>query len=79
MKEIRGVPAPFPKAIGDGPLSRALLRLNLLAIRVSKTLFSYQIYVVAESTPDVEFLLRHTRRSAERANDQPARAGSAGA
>jgi glycosyltransferase involved in cell wall biosynthesis len=79
VKEIRGVPAPFPKAIGDGPLSRALLRLNLLAIRVSKTLFSYQIYVLAESTPDVEFLLRHTRRSGETATDQPARAGRAGA
>jgi glycosyltransferase involved in cell wall biosynthesis len=79
VKEIRGVPAPFPKAIGDGPLSRALLRLNLLAIRASKTLFSYQIYVVAESTPDVEFLLRHTRRSAESGNDQPARARGVGA
>ncbi len=79
VKEVRGIPAPFPKAIGDGPLSRALLRLNLLAIGVSKTLFSYQIYVVAESTPDVAFLLRHTGRSAESGNEHPARSRSAGA
>jgi glycosyltransferase involved in cell wall biosynthesis len=63
IKEVRGVPAPFPKAIGDGPVSRALLALNIAAIRVSKTLFSYQIYVVAESTPDVRFILQNTRRS----------------
>ncbi len=75
IKEVRGVPAPFPKAIGDGVVSRALLRLNLLGIRISKTLFSYQIYVVAESTPDTEFLLRQARRTAEPA---PARAQAAG-
>jgi hypothetical protein len=29
---------------------------------LSKTLFSYQIYVRAESTPDVNFLLRDTEQ-----------------
>jgi hypothetical protein len=63
IKEVRGVPAPFPKALGDGPLARGLLRLNQALIRLSKPLFSYQIYVEAEGTPDLEFLLRSARES----------------
>src|SRR5262249_49242273 len=68
IKRIRGVPAPFPKVLGDGLLGRGVVRINLLLIGLSKKLFSYQIYVEAESTPDVDFLLRNARqRSAERA------------
>jgi glycosyltransferase involved in cell wall biosynthesis len=66
IKAIRGVPAPFPKALGDGPVGRALLTINLALMRVSKTLFSYQIYVEAEGTPDLEFLLRSARESETR-------------
>lgn len=58
VRDVRGVPAPFPKAIGDGPLARALLAANTALIRLSKPLFSYQIFIVAESTPDVQFLLK---------------------
>jgi glycosyltransferase involved in cell wall biosynthesis len=61
VQEVKGVPAPFPKALGDGMLGRAALRANLLLIRVSKTLFSYQIYVKASTTPDVEFVLKDTK------------------
>jgi 2-polyprenyl-3-methyl-5-hydroxy-6-metoxy-1,4-benzoquinol methylase len=60
IKEIRGIPAPFPKAFGNQALGRALLQINLMLIRVSRTLFSYQIFVVAESTPDLDFILRDT-------------------
>jgi glycosyltransferase involved in cell wall biosynthesis len=68
IKEVRGVPAPFPKVLGDGVLGRAAIAANLAAIRVSKTLFAYQIFIVAESTPDVDFVLRDAReKSAERA------------
>jgi hypothetical protein len=59
----RGVPAPFPKALGDNAFSRWLIRANLFLIRISKTLFSYQIFVEAESTPDMAFRLRDTRAS----------------
>jgi glycosyltransferase involved in cell wall biosynthesis len=60
---LRGVPAPFPKVLGDGVLGRLALAVNLALIRVSKTLFSYQVYVEAESTPDVDFLLRDAREA----------------
>jgi 2-polyprenyl-3-methyl-5-hydroxy-6-metoxy-1,4-benzoquinol methylase len=68
IKSMRGVPAPFPKVLGDGKLGRFAVKANLALIKVSKTLFSYQIYVEAETTPDAHFVLRHTQeKSAERA------------
>ena len=73
IEEVRGVPAPFPKALGDGVLGRAATRINLALITISKTLFSYQIYVKARTTPNVEFVLRSTQRSsAERDKTPPA-------
>ncbi len=68
IKELRGVPAPFPKVLGNGVLGKAALAANLALIRLSKTLFSYQIYVEAETTPDVSFVLNDSReKSALRA------------
>jgi hypothetical protein len=61
IKTMKGIPAPFPKAFGDRPLARRALALNELLIRLSKTLFSYQIYVEAETTPDTEFVLESTK------------------
>ncbi|MCJ7730021.1 MAG: hypothetical protein MUO27_09125, partial [Sedimentisphaerales bacterium] len=52
-----GLPAPFPLAIGDGPLARFLLSLNRALIAVSKSLFSYQIAVIAKPLPTLEHLL----------------------
>jgi glycosyltransferase involved in cell wall biosynthesis len=65
IKTIRGVPAPFPKVLGDGVLGRAAVAANLALIRLSRTLFSYQIYLEAESTPDVEFIVANTRAQSE--------------
>ncbi len=64
IKVVRGVPGPFPKVFGDGLLGRGLLKANELAIALSRTLFSYQVFIVAESTPDVDFVLKHTRQTA---------------
>ncbi|MEO5720445.1 MAG: bifunctional glycosyltransferase/class I SAM-dependent methyltransferase [Chthoniobacterales bacterium] len=58
--EVRGIPAPFPKAIGLNFVSRLLLRANEMLIRVSKGLFSYQIFVRAEAKPTVHNLLAET-------------------
>jgi len=66
--KLRGVPAPFPKVLGNGLLGRIAMAVNLALIRLSKTLFSYQIYVEAESTPGVDFLLSDAKeKSAARA------------
>jgi glycosyltransferase involved in cell wall biosynthesis len=66
IKAIKGVPAPFPKALGAGALGRAAVDANAALIRLSRTLFSYQIFIEAESTPDVDFLVRDAKsKSAE--------------
>jgi glycosyltransferase involved in cell wall biosynthesis len=69
VKRIRGVPAPFPKVLGNGVLGKAAIQVNLALIRLSKSLFSYQIFVVAESTPDLDFLLRDARERSAVAAD----------
>ena len=58
--EVRGIPAPFPVALGTNFISRALVRCNETLIRLSKGLFSYQIYVRAEALPTVNNLLHET-------------------
>ncbi len=57
--EERGIPAPFVLAMGDNWVGRAFLKLNLLLIKLSKTLFSYQIAVVARPVPTLELLVQH--------------------
>jgi glycosyltransferase involved in cell wall biosynthesis len=58
--EVRGIPAPFPIAIGSTFVARALLRFNSALIRLSKGLFAYQIFVRAEAKPTVDNLLQET-------------------
>lgn len=53
----QGVPAPFGLATGSGLLSKFLLRLNQFLIKLSKTLFSYQMYMTARVRPSVTLLL----------------------
>ncbi len=66
IRRVRGVPAPFPKALGDNVVSRAAIAVNRALIAVSKTLFAYQVFIEADSTPDVAFVLASARRSEER-------------
>jgi 2-polyprenyl-3-methyl-5-hydroxy-6-metoxy-1,4-benzoquinol methylase len=61
LREVRGVPAPWPKVLGNGAPGRAAIRVNELLIRLSRTLFSYQIFVVADCTPGVRFVLDDSR------------------
>jgi len=53
----RGVPAPFPLALGDGWLARFLLLINRALIFFSKSLFSYQVAIIARPLPTLEHLL----------------------
>jgi 2-polyprenyl-3-methyl-5-hydroxy-6-metoxy-1,4-benzoquinol methylase len=67
--EVRGIPAPFPKAMGDNSISRFFVRLNQVLIGVSKGLFSYQIFVRAVAKPTVHNLLGETIESSDRLRD----------
>ena len=61
--EMRGIPAPFPKALGDNFFGHALVALNQCGIAVLRGLFSYQIFVRAKALPTVPALLAETESS----------------
>ena len=56
--EMRGVPAPFPEAVGENRLGLGLLRANEALIRLRRSLFGYQSFAVARPRPTLPFLLR---------------------
>jgi glycosyltransferase involved in cell wall biosynthesis len=58
--EVKGIPAPYPKALGNNFISRLLVRANEILIKLSRTLFSYQIFVRAQAQPTVNNLLHET-------------------
>src|SRR3954470_11703117 len=64
--EVRGIPAPFPKAIGNNSVSRFFLRCNQALIALSRGFFSYQIFVRAVAKPTVHNLLGETIESSDR-------------
>jgi glycosyltransferase involved in cell wall biosynthesis len=69
VRDVRGIPAPFPQAIGNNMISRVLVRANEALIRCSKGLFSYQIFVRAVAKPTVHNLLGETIASSDRLRD----------
>ena len=58
--EERGVPAPFPLALGQNRWSRALLKINQTLLWFSKRLFAYQICIRARPLPEADHLLKET-------------------
>jgi 2-polyprenyl-3-methyl-5-hydroxy-6-metoxy-1,4-benzoquinol methylase len=58
--EMQGIPAPYPKALGDNLAGRVLLWINMALIYISRGLFSYQIFIRASAKPSVEHLLSET-------------------
>jgi glycosyltransferase involved in cell wall biosynthesis len=65
IEEVIGVPAPFPLALGDNVVSRLLLTVNRVLIKISKRLFSYQIFMVCVPTPSLEYLLERAREASK--------------
>lgn len=57
ITKSRGIPSPYPVALGKNWVSRFLLGLNGICLRLFPTLFSYQILVVATPIPSLELLL----------------------
>ncbi|HTQ98990.1 MAG TPA: glycosyltransferase [Candidatus Acidoferrum sp.] len=59
VQKVIGVPAPFQLALGDTAMASFLTRVNELLIKVSKGMFSFQIYMLARPYPSVDYLLDH--------------------
>jgi glycosyltransferase involved in cell wall biosynthesis len=53
----KGLPAPFPLALGEHWFSHILLNINVLFIKFSRNLFSYQMIIIARPNPTLELLL----------------------
>ena len=56
--QTRGIPGPFPLALGNGALGRAVMAVNGWLIWLAPGLFSYQMFFVVEPLPSLEYLLR---------------------
>jgi glycosyltransferase involved in cell wall biosynthesis len=65
IEAIAGIPAPFPKALGLNAVSRLLLRINQLLIRLSKGVFAYQIFLTATPRPCIDALLDASMKTAK--------------
>jgi hypothetical protein len=61
-----GVPGPYPLALGDNALSRALLRINQVLISLSRGLFSYQMLLRIKPQPSLELLLKTAREHSQK-------------
>ena len=61
----KGLPAPFPLAIGLNPLSKFLLGVNGFLIKIFPKLFSYQVILIATPYPTPEALLHLTAQNSE--------------
>ena len=59
---IKGVPAPFPLAIGNNWLSKWLLIINQLLIKISPRLFACQIFLIASPSPTLDDLLNKKQK-----------------
>ena len=57
VHETTSLPAPFPLALGRNRLSRLLLRINSILIKLLPSLFGYQVLARATARPTVTSLL----------------------
>ena len=57
VRAMQGAPLPFPVVLGDGRTARLLLWLNGLLLRLSKSLFAYQIIAIATPRLSLDYLL----------------------
>jgi len=63
VQKLLGIPAPFPEAIGRGKIGLILVKINDYLIKLSKGLFSYQIYLEAKPVPNLDEILLTTLRT----------------
>ncbi len=54
---LRGVPAPFPLALGDTWIARLLLGTQKLLIGISRSLFAFQIFAIVRPKAGLPYLL----------------------
>jgi glycosyltransferase involved in cell wall biosynthesis len=63
--EVRAVPGPWTLIFGEGLVGRLLTHVNRALNRILRGLFAYQVVVVAESSPTLDYLLRAAIESSD--------------
>ena len=61
IEKIEAIPAPFSLVFSDGRWSRVLTYLNQVCIRLSKSLFAYQIAIIVRPLPTLNTLVQQAR------------------
>jgi len=61
---VKGIPAPFPLAVGSNFFSNSLLNLNKFLIYFFKSFFSYQIFMKIKPNLSLELLLNKAKEKA---------------
>ncbi len=69
IEKVRGIPAPFPKAVGVNWLGKSMIAINRFLIFLNKSLFSYQIYMEVKPTPIIEILLEYSVSESKKRKD----------
>ena len=65
VTDSTGIAAPYSLVVGRKHIGAFLTALNRALIRISKTLFSYQIFMTVKPLPSIESLLNEAERSSE--------------
>ena len=63
--EKKGIPPPYPLALGKNLISRILLNINSFFIIILKSLFSYQIFLTIKPNTSLELLLKNAEKKAK--------------
>lgn len=63
--EVKGIPAPYPLAVGDNVLARLLLGINGLLNRFFSGAFAYQMAFVVRPRPTIDHLLEHAQHTGQ--------------
>lgn len=76
--DIKGIPAPFPLALGENSrVGRLLLRLNEVLIRISRGLFAYQVFMEVRKLPDLPELLDNAIQASAKRGEEASQETSA--
>lgn len=62
IEQVSGIPIPFELIVKNKTLARMLSAANRLFIKISKSMFSYQMAIIARPKPDLGMLLEMAKK-----------------
>lgn len=66
VEKERGIPFPIPLLLENSFWQKALMKMQLFLIKISRGLFAYQIFMVARPLPTLQTLLTEAHRHTEK-------------